>query len=348
MIAADAPAPSPAPRPRELAGAAVLAAPERFAQIIAGAEPVVLRGLVDDWAALAPGRASPQALCAYLKGFDSGQSLDAFFGDPAIAGKYYYAEGLKGFNFERRRVTFGEGLDAILANLDQPGAQTVYMGSAPADHYMPAFAQANPMPLLPANVSPRLWIGHASNVSCHYDAVDNLVCVVAGKRRFTLYAPDLIDRLYVGPIDNTLAGQPVSLAASAAPGDPRYPRFEGVRDQALVIELEPGDALYMPKLWWHKVEAGAAFNAMINYWWDATAAGPDQPYAALLLTMITLSERPERERQAWRAFFDHYAFRTQGHPLDHLPAEHHGLLGPLKGGAYGKLRARIMHMLRGG
>jgi hypothetical protein len=120
-----------------------------------------------------------------------------------------------------------------------------------------------------------------------------------------------------------------------------------VRDRALIAELEPGDALYLPKLWWHKVESTAPFNGLVNYWWDAFSAGPDEPQVSLLLAMITICERPPKEREAWKAFFDHYVFRQNGHPLAHLPADRHGLLGPLRPGNYGKLRAYIMNKLRG-
>jgi len=184
-------------------------------------------------------------------------------------------------------------------------------------------------------------------VSSHYDTFDNLACVIAGRRRFTLYAPELIGRLYAGPIDHTMAGPPVSLAASSPADDGRFPLFREVRDQAWVCELGPGDALYLPKLWWHQVESIAAFNGLVNYWWDAFAAGPDAPYTSLLLAMITIAERPPAERQAWKAFFDHYVFRSHGHPLAHLPAEQHGLLGPLRPDNYGKIRAGVMQLLRG-
>src|SRR3546814_7168431 len=66
-----------------------------------------------------------------------------------------------------------------------------------------------------------------------------------------------------------MAGQPVALAPGAAAGDPRYPRFEGARGRAVTIDLDPGDALYLPKLWWHQVEARDAVNLLVNYWWDA-------------------------------------------------------------------------------
>jgi len=153
----------------------------------------------------------------------------------------------------------------------------------------------------------------------------------------------------VGPIDNTMSGATVSLAASAPEGsEGRFPLFEEVRDQALVAELEAGDALYLPKLWWHRVQSSAPFNGLVNFWWDAFSSGPDAPYTALLLAMISIAERPPAERQAWKAFFEHFVFRTKGHPLRHLPPGRHGLLGPLKPNNYARIRARIMHMLRAG
>jgi hypothetical protein len=203
------------------------------------------------------------------------------------------------------------------------------------------------MPLAGSGNGPRIWLGSAANISSHYDTFDNLACVITGRRRFTLYAPELIGRLYIGPLDNTMSGPPVSLAASAPESSAgAFPLFEGIRDQALTAELESGDALYLPKLWWHQVESTAPFNGLLNYWWDAFTSGPDAPYTSLLLAMITIAERPPAERQAWKAFFDHFVFRSNGHPLGHLPPEQHGLLGPLKDN-YAKIRARIMRLMRG-
>jgi Cupin-like domain len=333
---------------REIRGSD-LATPEQFLRdVVEPCRPVVLRGLVNDWPIVRAAQRSPQALRDLLAPFDIGGGVEAFFGQPAIAGKYYYADDFAGFNFERRRMRFGEALEAIVGGLQRPGSESVYIGSVPANEFLPGYAAQNPMPLLASTIGPRLWLGHASNVSAHYDALDNLACVIAGRRRFTLYAPELIDRLYVGPIDHTMAGQPVSLAASSAPDAQRFPLFEQIRDRALSAELQAGDALYLPKLWWHQIEATAPFNGLVNYWWDAFSAGPDSPHTSLLLSMITIAERPLPERRAWRAFFDHYVFRDRGHPLAHLPPERHGMLGPLKPDNYGKIRARVMHLLRGG
>jgi hypothetical protein len=322
--------------------------PEAFGQIARSCRPVVLRQLVTHWPLVEAASRTPRAACDYLLQFDAGRTLDAFFGPPEIAGKYFYDESLTGFNFERRTLRLADALGALLKGLDAPGLPSVYAGSLPVDEYLPGFARDHTMPLVPPSVGARLWLGHASNVAVHYDAMDNIACVVAGRRRFTLYPPEATAKLYVGPIDHTMAGQPVSLAASSPPDPARYPLFEEVRDTALVADLEPGDALYLPKLWWHGIEASAPFNGLVNYWWDGFRAGPDAPYTALLLAMITIAERPAAERAAWKAYFDHYVFRSGGHPLRHLPPEKHGILGPLKPDNYGRIRAWVMHLLRGG
>jgi Cupin-like domain len=332
--------------PREIAAREV-STPGSFQQFIEGCRPVVIRGLVAEWPVVKAARESPRALRAYLAQFDIGASVEVFLGEPSIRGKYYYNAGLRGFNFERRTMKLMEAVDYILQAADRRVTQSVYVGSAPTGDCLPGFAATNPMPLAASGAGARIWLGTAANISSHYDTFDNIACVIAGRRRFTLYAPELIGRLYVSPLDNTMSGPPVSLAAAAPEGSAdSFPLFEEIRDQALTAELEPGDALYLPKLWWHQVESTGPCNGLVNYWWDAFSAGPDAPYTSLLLAMIAIAERPPGERQAWKAFFDHYVFRSNGHPLAHLPAEHHGLLGPLKPDNYSKIRARIMRLLR--
>ncbi|PZU56570.1 MAG: cupin-like domain-containing protein [Sphingobium sp.] len=318
-------------------------------QVAALCRPVVIRGLCVDWPVARAAAESAQACASHLDGFDAGLSAEAFVGTASLGGRYHYGDDLEGFNFLREGMTVKEALRRIVANAAVPGGPTVYLGSLPGEHYFPGFAEANPNPVLPGTVMPRIWLGNASTIACHYDMFDNLACVVAGHRRFTLFPPDAIGDLYVGPVDHTMAGQPVALAVGAAVDDARYPRFGAARERALVVDLAPGDALYLPKLWWHQVEATDPFNLLVNYWWDGFSAGPDAPYATMLLAMIAIAERPEAERAAWRAFFDHYVFRPGGgHPLAHLPEEKRGILGPLGRGNYGRIRTLVMRLLRGG
>ncbi len=308
--------------------------------------PVVIRQMAQSWPAVQNAARSTAQFRHYVSQFDAGKVVEAFIGEPRIAGKYYYSDALDGFNFERKRMSFGDALDRIVSTAGRLDEPSMYVGSLSTADYLPGFSAQNALPILETGTPARIWLGHASNVSAHYDSLDNVACVVAGTRRFTLFSPEMTSRLYMGPIDFTMAGQPVSLAASAAPDDERFPLFREVRDQALVAELRAGDAIYIPKLWWHQVEAISPFNVLVNYWWDAFAT-PDAPSIGLLLSMITIAERPPAERQAWKAFFDHYVFRSSGHPLSHLPERRHGVLGPLQPNNYDKLRARVMHLLRG-
>jgi hypothetical protein len=318
---------------------------QAFYDTLRGAcRPTVIRGLCRDWPIVRAARGSPAEAVDYLSGMDAGLTAEAFVGSAAIDGRYFYGDDLTGFNFNRETVAFGDALRRIVETAGVGDAPSMYVGSLPTASYLPGFAEENRVALLPKSVKPRIWVGHRSTVACHHDNADNLAGVVAGRRRFTLFPPDAIGDLYVGPLDNTMAGQPVGLAVGSAPEDPRYPRFAAARDRAIVVDLAPGDALYLPKLWWHQVEATSPFNILVNYWWDATADGPDSPYTAMLLAMAAIAERPDGERAAWRAFFDHYVFRPDGHPLAHLPEDQHGLLGP---GNRGRLRAMVMRLLRG-
>ena len=325
-----------------------IADPDAFRREVAKrGEPALLRGLCSDWPATRAARESWESLANYVARLDNGTPGHAFIGTPEIAGRYFYGEDLEGFNFAREDMRVSDALERIGANA-KSGNSTLYLGSLPVDDHLPGFAEENRLPMLTEAVRPRVWIGNASQVSCHFDNFENIACIVAGRRRFTLHPPDAIGDLYVGPIDNTMAGQPVGLAVGSAPGDPRYPRFERVRDRALVVELAPGDALFLPKLWWHQVEATEPVNMLVNYWWDAFAIGPDAPYITMMLAMIAIAERPAAERAAWRAYFDHFVFRPNGHPLAHLPESKHGILGPLRPSNYGKIRAFVMQALRGG
>lgn len=324
-----------------------LADPAAFrAQVMDAGEPVLLRGAAGDWPLLQQ-QANDQGVIAALQAHDAGVAAEIFVGEPEIDARYYYDATLSGFNFARETLPFAKALERIVVGAGVAGGGSLYMGSLPSEHYLPGIEALTPLAFLPAAVRPRFWIGHASQVACHYDTMDNVACVAMGRRRFTLFPPQAIGDLYVGPIDRTMAGQPVGMAVQSLPGDPRFPRFEKVRDQTLVAELGLGDAIYIPKLWWHQVEALDPLNILVNFWWDGFAAGPDRPYAAMLLAMIAIAERPPAEREAWRAWFDHYVFRPDGHPLAFLPDEQHGILGPLSDGNYQRIRMMVMRMLRG-
>lgn len=150
---------------------------------------------------------------------------------------------------------------------------------------------------------------------------------MAGRRRFTLFPPEQLKNLYVGPLDFTLAGQPISLVDIDAPDLQTYPRFAAALETALRAELGPGDALYIPPMWWHDVRALEDFGCLINFWWRDGDPPHLTPLNALYHALITMRDLPPHELRAWRNMFDHYVFGDNGDPVAHLPHNARGLLG---------------------
>jgi hypothetical protein len=174
---------------------------------------------------------------------------------------------------------------------------------------------------------PRVWIGNATHVSTHYDVSSNLACVVAGRRRFTLFPTEQLKNLYVGPLDFTLAGQPISLVDIDQPDLKQHPRFAEALEAAQTAEVGPGDALYVPSLWWHAVASLDELGAMINFWWRDAEPPLLSPLNALYHAVITMKNLPPSELAAWRVMFDHYVFESNGDPLEYLPESARGILG---------------------
>ena len=57
----------------------------------------------------------------------------------------------------------------------------------------------------------------------------------------------------------------------ANPDFEKYPRFREAIAAGQMAELEPGDAVFIPAMWWHHVEGLSAFNTLVNYWWSIIA-----------------------------------------------------------------------------
>lgn len=295
--------------------------------VVSSYAPVVIRGLVRDWPAVSAARQSTEAVAEHLLRFDRGAVAEVFVGPPDIGGRFFYSADMKGFNFERRRGAFGELLRYLLRIVDMDEAPSVYAGALETTETLPGFAEANPLPLLAGlDAPPRIWLGNPSTISTHFDVSDNVACVAAGRRRFTLFPPDQIHNLYVGPLDRTVAGQPTSMVELNAPDFERFPRFREALAAALTAELEPGDAIYIPALWWHQVEATAPFNALVNYWWNDS---PDAAarFDAMVHAAMAIGHLSTERRAAWEAMFDTFVFRHHGDPVAHLAPEHRSVLG---------------------
>jgi hypothetical protein len=339
-----APPPSlPAPQPIATRPAIDRETFER--EVVSAYAPVVLRGQAADWPVVRAARAGDAALVALLKAGAADRPLETFVGGPEIQGRFFYNDAVTGTNFERRPIPLAATLDRLLAQCDDPDAPALYVGAAPAEDCMPGFQAGHPLDIVDPRVTPRLWLGNATTVSTHYDLSDNIACVAAGRRRFTLFPPDQLKNLYVGPLDFTLAGQPVSMVSMRDPDLERFPRFAEAMAHAVTAELEPGDALYIPPLWWHQVEALSPLNLLVNYWWNE-AATPPSPFEALIHAVMTVRHLPPAQREAWRNLFHHYVFEADGDPAAHLPPASRGVLGSMTPALARRIRDFLMAGLR--
>jgi hypothetical protein len=208
---------------------------------------------------------------ATLLAHANGVEGDVLRADPEQEGRFHYNPDGQSLNFIRGRGN----LAGLIAGLrEQENAERPYAMVAQgliADRHIPGFAKAHPMPLVSASAEPRLWIGNAATVATHNDPIENVAVVAAGRRRFTLFPPDAEPNLYMGPKQPTPAGTPVSMVHVTAPDLERYPLFAEALESAQEAELSPGDAIFIPRDWFHHVESLERFNMLVNYWWDATS-----------------------------------------------------------------------------
>lgn len=296
-------------------------------EIVAAGVPVVMKDLVADWPAVRAGRESPRALADYIRKFDRGRVVNVIEGPPSIRGHLFYRDDMSGLNFIRTQGAIGATLERLLAIAQQPDPPLIFLESMKTDDFLPEFAAAHRIPLLDETVRPRIWIGNGTKVQTHYDLLSNIACVIGGRRRFTLFPPDQLQNLYIGPVDFTPSGTPISLVPLNSPDLTRYPRFAEALRHAQQAELAPGDALYIPYGWWHHVESLTPFNVLVNYWWNsATSYG--SPYGVLLHAALCLRDLPAEQRAVWRAMFDELVFKDPEQALAHLAPDQRGLLGP--------------------
>jgi Cupin-like domain len=315
-------------------------------EVIGSGRPAVLRGLVGSWPAVA--LKSPVEWVEYLRRFDTGTPVDAVMTPPEVEGKIFYDSAMNGFNFIRNRLPITAVAEQVLRYAPFARAPAVAAQSALIRDCLPGFSAENCLPLIEEVVLPRIWLGNAITTPTHLDEWNNIGCVLSGRRRFTLFPPEQIENLYIGPLDFAPTGAPMSLVPLHAPDFGRFPKFRQALTAAVSAELGPGDAIFIPPLWWHHVESLEPFNVLVNYWWHAGGAetATHSAFDALIHAMLSLRTLPPATREAWRVFFDHYVFGAQEGVTEHIPEHRHGVLGKLSTTDTARLYAHLSERLR--
>nr|WP_314860100.1 cupin-like domain-containing protein [uncultured Undibacterium sp.] len=310
-------------------------------EILKSTQPLLLRGLAKTWPIVQSALVSDLAAKAYLKRFYRGSPVMAMLGTPAIEGRFFYNDDLSGFNFFPARTS----LDLVFGELEdhkedkEPPA--IYVGSTAVDSCLPGFRSENDLELGDHDPLMSIWIGNATRIAAHYDCPDNIACVVAGHRRFTLFPPEQLSNLYVGPIEFTPAGQSISLVDFLKPDFVKFPKFSEALKHAQVAELAPGDAILSPSMWWHHVEALDRFNVLVNYWWRQTPDFMGTPTSAMMMAMLAIRDLPREQRLAWQEHFRHYVFEADGLEAAHIIPSARGVMGPFDVESAHKMQMQI-------
>jgi hypothetical protein len=240
-------------------------------EIVAKARPIVLRGLAAQWPLVIAARQHPRRGLAMLAAHAAEVPVDVLRADPEEQGRFHYRADGRSLNFIRGQASLPAFLTALSEHEARAEPYAIVTQGLIAEHHLPGFRQSHPMPLVPLSAEPRLWIGNAAKVATHNDPVDNLAIVAVGRRRFTLFPPSAEPNLYMGPAHPTPAGTPISMVHVTAPDPDRFPLYAGALECAQEAELSPGDAIFIPRDWFHHVEALDRFNVLVNYWWKAGA-----------------------------------------------------------------------------
>ncbi|HCF25115.1 MULTISPECIES: cupin-like domain-containing protein [unclassified Novosphingobium] len=312
---------------------------------LAGArEPFVVRGLAAHWPLVKASLAGSASARSYLAERARDRSFPASVAHQGGDERLFY-DGAMQMNFGMSQAPLGHWLTALERAEADPAAPTVYLSSIDIDAFFAGLGEANNLPLGDRRPIASIWIGSRTRIAAHNDVPDNLAVCAAGKRRFTLFPPEQFANLYPGPLEHNPGGRPVSMVDLHQPDLAAYPRFAAALASAQIAELEPGDAVFVPSLWWHHVEGLAPFNLLVNYWWRDVPAFLGQPEDALYNAVLAIRDLPDADRRRWRDLFEHYVFSGGVDAAAHLPEAARGVLAPLTPDTAGRIKAKLLRGL---
>jgi len=323
---------------------ACASASELDARLREADRPFVVRGLVSDWPLVQVGRRSARDARDYLLRLRRDRPFTVSVGAPGSGGRLFYDDAMA-MNFRTVNAKLPEIFSRIDASEGQADAPAIYLASIDIHDFFNGLHEANHVDLGDRVTLASIWMGTRTRIAAHNDTPDNLACVAVGHRRFTLFPRDQFRNLHMGPVDNTPAGRAVSMVDFHTPDFAAHPRFREALRHAEVADLEAGDALYVPALWWHHVEGLDAFNVLVNYWWRETPQWLGQPQDALNHAMMAIRDLPDDQKRHWRDMFDYYVFDNDEDVVAHIPPDARSVLAPLTPDTAGRLRAFLLRTL---
>lgn len=314
-------------------------------EVYTSSEPLILKGLASSWPIVKAGLNSQADAEKYLLQFYKGQEVTAFLGKPENNGRIFYDETLSGFNYDSVSTKLDFALKQLALHANNPNAPSIYIGSTSVDTYLPGFRAENDLNLHQHNPLISIWLSNKCRIAAHWDSPLNIACSVVGHRRFTLFPFEQMENLYIGPLDKTPAGQAISLVDFYNPDFEKFPKFKEAIKHAQIADLEPGDAIFIPSMWWHHVESLDSLNVLVNYWFDGPPIFYGKGVNALFHSVLSIRDLPPEQRKAWKQMFDYYVFDYQKENFQHIPEQAQGAIGELTDENARRIRARLLNQL---
>jgi hypothetical protein len=219
-------------------------------------EPVLLRGFN-------PGGSSLQWTLSSLRGLVGDATIRVSIPDDGLFSSDSRTHERALQHVARTRMKLRDYLDLLASKPDT----TAYMQTQPLRD-LPRLAEEIDVPpsIVPSSklVDGFLWIGpHASATPLHFDEVNNLLCVLQGRKRVVMFRPSEVVNLYPASV----FGRQHAIASRLnllAPDLERFPR--AARAVPYEVVVDAGNALLLPACWWHQVH-NIGPTIAVNYWW---------------------------------------------------------------------------------
>ncbi|ETS80112.1 hypothetical protein PFICI_07641 [Pestalotiopsis fici W106-1] len=144
-----------------------------------------------------------------------------------------------------------------------------------------------------------MWVGNSfSTTAMHRDNYENIYVQIAGQKHFVLLPAlcqpcineqDLRPAIYVRDGDKLELKLEDGPHVPFAVWDPDRSHANTTRyshlAQPMRVTLNPGDMLYLPAMWYHKVSQSCSEEGLcvaVNYWYDMDFSGPLYPLTSFV------------------------------------------------------------------
>lgn len=107
--------------------------------------------------------------------------------------------------------------------------------------------------------------GHLRS-STHYDPHHNLLCVVSGRKKVTLWPPSASPFLYPLPVYGEASNH--SSVSVEEPDYSIYTRARYMKEYSETVILNCSDVVFIPEGWYHQVDSDDLTIA-VNFWWKS-------------------------------------------------------------------------------